>query len=151
MFWFIKIILKIHTSFFDSASNIDKPKYTGLFIFTFIFFISIARKSSGNPFLCGNKVLKLIYFYFYHLLLIQYLCFLTFSNFFPKPKLFINLMIFFSNHFLFLFFVQYSFQCMPLKCFLIKLNCSMYFLKYQSLIQCFFQSSYMNNILFFII
>ena len=29
-------------------SNIEKPKYTGLFIRIFIFFISVANKSSEN-------------------------------------------------------------------------------------------------------
>ena len=29
-------------------SNIEKPKYIGLFIFTFTLFISIANKSSEN-------------------------------------------------------------------------------------------------------
>ena len=43
-------IANIHIFWFNIIIPKFKPKYTGLFIFTFIFLISIANKSSQNQF-----------------------------------------------------------------------------------------------------
>ena len=98
MFWFNIIIPKfIHVLL---ISNIDKPKYTGLFIFTFVFFVSIANKSSKNHFVVWQLGSDTNWFLLLSAVsnLIS-LCFLTFSIVLPKTELSINLKKSFSKLF----------------------------------------------------
>ena len=81
-------------------SNITIPRYNGLFIFTFAFFISIANKFSENCFFVwefGSET-KLILLFFVVTNLIS-LWVLIFSIVFPNTELFINLKKSFSNSF----------------------------------------------------
>ena len=74
------------------------PRYTGLFIFSFVFFISIANKFSEKYFIVwqlgsdANWFLPLSF----ATNLIS-LCFLTFYTVFPKTALLISLKKFFSK------------------------------------------------------
>ena len=54
IFWYNIIVPKLIHINVLLVSIIDKPKYTGLFNFNFIFFITTANKSSENHFLYGT-------------------------------------------------------------------------------------------------
>ena len=80
--------------------NIDKLKDTGLFIFTFIFFISIPNKSFENHFVVCQLGFDTNSFLILSVVTnLIYSCFLTFSIVFPKRELFFNLKNFFSKSF----------------------------------------------------